>query len=500
MLVALVAGIAIVVAVGAGAALVLRRGSSGGGASSPDAAVAQLVSAVQRNDLLAVADMVPPDEREALPMLVKGLSGEVEKSGITGGVLPKLRASVDAAPAAELATDVDAVQVTGQVGIDLGAIRGEVGRLLGARRTEHPDHEFVLPGTPGGAAPGSREDAPPLRLIAIRQHGRWYVDPLLSAGDYLALRLGLPGGDFSQVDFHSGSGGTSPTDAMSRFLDALASEDPVAAADVAAPADERFLRVFAGALSSYVGRFQRTMAVSQVQLSDDGGGKVGVHGLTVTTGDPYRGSTTLSLHSTCVHWTQASGETSPDVCVPTENALRARLGLDLPELDVVEDGGSYRVDVLGSMTSLLAGMASQLDDDTLNGIVDRFEPFPPPASSIPAISVGTTLDGAYHGHLYRVFALHVTPRQRITLTPSQDATVQVSSSPTQSDSWCRALPGQPCSLTALPGVRELYVFVAWPWLTKSPECRAAFYGLDSLGTGCWWVPEGARYHVTIAAG
>lgn len=455
-LVALVVLGALVVAVGVVGVLVYRSSSgASGGAASSTGAVRSLVNALAAGDYVAAANVLPPDERSDLNDAVRKTVSLISRSRLTGtskvrGISVHL-ASVDSSP---LASDVEAVDVRG-------------GFTIGHSRYGYANH--------------------PLRLIALREDGRWYVDPLLSIWDYIATADNLPSGDYASVASSDAGGADSPEAAVSALASAIAAKDVAGAERVVAAPEARVLRVFGNAISDLLSRTNYQSTVSQLQLSDGGDGDVAFHGAQIDI-SRSSGDLRVDLNSRCADWT-SDGSSTREYCVLASNELRAKLGVDSFAFRTMKSGEGYRVEVLGTLGDLISRIAERLD----------------PAATLAAAASVDPVIAAQHGksqplpegvrtqvssdQSYAVYEFPVKRGEAVQYSSSDDQSTGLFLEDEHGhwvDPSALLRVGGVTDFMIAPsdGVAHLVVLAAPP-----PECSSSVYargGIPWLASGCWF--------------
>ena len=410
----LVIGVLVVAAVAAVAVFALGGSSSAsGGASSATEAVTKFQAALNRSDFLAALDLLPPDERQDMPDLFKALTSKAKESGTTHGGLPAVAAETTQQPPTTLGNDAEAVSVTGTLRFDVSRLDGDLHRVL-ATRGARDSREYVLPGTQGPNAPNGRGTLPAVRIVAIKQHGRWFVDPLLTVADYVTIRLNLPQGDYTSIATGSGQGGSSATAAVEQLIRGLSAQDASAVADVSSPAVERLLRVYGTAAGDLLRRSNTTFSVTNVDVADSGASGVVVRALDIQV-QSANFSPLVRVHSYCVNWTRSSGSTSPDICIPAPPGLRSELGLTYPMLHVEKTNAGYRVDLIGSLTELLKQATDRAQNTSIAGYLRSFIR---PSAEVKPAAIGKHLQGAFDGLFIHDYAVKVIAGSASPLHPT----------------------------------------------------------------------------------
>ena len=219
----LIAAVLAVAMIGGGAFLAFGAGSADGGADSPEAAFEQALAAVEAGDLVALAEVMEPAERETL---------------FDAGF-----AFLDAMVRLEvLADDFDASAVDGfdlsLAGVDLTVERPreDLARIyVGAGVLDASVDVADLPLgrrvldqlTPEQLAHSEREvdvlEPQEMPFVAVQRDGRWYLSYWYTAAENLRIQADAPLPD--PFDRPAAIGAASPEDAASRFLEEAARLD-----------------------------------------------------------------------------------------------------------------------------------------------------------------------------------------------------------------------------------------------------------------------------------
>jgi len=120
-----IASAVVLVGAGTGASLVLAGAGAGGGASSPAAAVQQMIDALNKSDVIGVLDNLAPGERNALEPGLEDIFGQLKRMGVLSSAadindITGLHISEQglAASTDQLTPDVAAVTVSGGTNSD----------------------------------------------------------------------------------------------------------------------------------------------------------------------------------------------------------------------------------------------------------------------------------------------------------------------------------------------------------------------------------------------
>lgn len=268
-----------------GAGFMVARGLGGdsGGASSPEAAVQQLVDAVNSEDPVGAADVLAPDEVSSLGEIVKLVEGRASSSGVGGEkrATSGLDLSIDDVElrTRELSDDVARVEVRrldatwSLTAADLGP----AGKRAASGDEKGTFDQDDLVRSVWDEERGDDREIDPF-VIAVRRNGGWYVSLTYTMAAYLADANGYDAGDFDSQP-RGLKGADSPEDAVVDFTNSLEKLDPDETLDTVSPAEFSVLWAYRDAIDEAID--EQTADGSSFELEvedqdlrvDDAGGR-----------------------------------------------------------------------------------------------------------------------------------------------------------------------------------------------------------------------------------
>ncbi|MGE0880449.1 MAG: hypothetical protein AB7L13_15865 [Acidimicrobiia bacterium] len=241
-----------------GGSLVVAKslaGSGGdGGASSPEAAVRQLVDAIADTDVLGMVDAVAPSERDPLRQPMIDSIGELKRIGLVSkdfslNKVPgaKVQVSDLEVETNELTDDIAAVRITG------GRLKGSVNAaaVAGSAMPDAPDES-----SDGSADLGDSN----IELATVKEGGSWYVSL------WYSVAFAATGGAENAPTFGQGvaaRGADSPEAAVRSMVDAVGDLNMRRAIELLAPDEAR-------ALHDYAPKFLPEVEEAAAGTKDDG--------------------------------------------------------------------------------------------------------------------------------------------------------------------------------------------------------------------------------------
>lgn len=249
-------------------ALRALTGGSVGGAASAEGAIEGFARAVGDEDALGALDFVAPDELAGMDDFVSSLLDDLGSEGIVGarpGEGLAVDFELDDVAVREYGEHVAFASVSFTMSVDTTALTGPVGAAL-------PDAVYSVTGTPSGFGvdrQGDDEDGGDdggglydFRIALVELDGRWYVSPMLTAGDLLTQQLDLPSGDFDIVGAEVGDSAGSSPEVVNRFFEAISARDTAQLGRVVGAGEGRFVRVFADAINELTYRISPDVSFS----------------------------------------------------------------------------------------------------------------------------------------------------------------------------------------------------------------------------------------------
>lgn len=299
-------GVALVVVV-----VLLVQGLAGenDGASSPEAAVNQMVAAAQKKDVAALIATVDPAEVVTLTELYETLDHDLAGSDtLTAGGGDGTQVGFGGLQMREerMGPDVVRVEVTSGLFhtlIKAGTLPG--GILESDRRVEL---DFASAGGPAGEG---------LYVMTREVDGRWYVSPTMTALQFLVDREELPPPDFGAATASTSSAApAAPGELMSSLAQAINDRDVSQLLDLVSSEEASAVRPYAAALqqllSSVGGSLEVQVTDSDFREHDLGSGLVRLE-LTHAAADAYIADeydsqqVSLNLNGFCVNVLSSEG-------------------------------------------------------------------------------------------------------------------------------------------------------------------------------------------------
>jgi hypothetical protein len=397
-------GLCVVVAVAVVAVRALMGGGTSGGASSPETAVTDLVTALNGDDFLAASSYIAPDEVPGLEKLVTGVQDGAKRTGITtGGSGVDLNLDLAVVDVEELSDDAALVTVEGTAELKDGESATELLRdwlPVGASgSTDELDIRSIDDRTVEPA------------VVVIRIDGGWYVSPLLSTAELVRAVLELPAGDFEQVAAPDdrGSGAESGEEAVTGLFEALADKDPDALAGALASGEARLVRVYQDAIEEVLD--DPVVQRYEIELDDvrTREGYIGDedHGVLVPQMDfevtdlEGGGRWSVALDGRCVEGRRLDvDEGTARSCALENDALRTRLGLESLPLAIVDADGGQRVSLTQTIGDLIRMFSTTLErNEILEATGAEY------TEEAQPITLGTPVEGEFAGSPFAVYEL-----------------------------------------------------------------------------------------------
>ncbi len=303
----------LVVLVGGGAlTYVAFSDSSESGASSPRAAVQQVIDDLQRADLIGVLDDLAPGERDALANPIrediaklkelKVLAASADPSSLSGFSFTTKDLTFGATPIT-VNDHVQIVQITGG-SVD---VRGDITKIPFTDRFR----KLTSVGSGTDTTASSHTDiTSPVRIATVQVGGRWYPSIFYTAADAMASRQ-LP----KASDAIVANGADSPEAIVRTTVEALLRGDVGAALQGVSPAELGAVHDYGGMLVNQTSAWPDTgVTIKTLDLTttpiSGGAVRVGLSKLEVTTPDGQQLS--ISIDKSCV--TASSGLPGGRLC------------------------------------------------------------------------------------------------------------------------------------------------------------------------------------------
>ena len=437
-LVLLVVGALALAAVGF--AVVRAVSGGGGGASSPEDAVADLAEAVGKEDPAAALAVMNPEEVLALGDLYT----DVEDRARALGYAPKgkalagvdLRLSGLRYKAVELGGDVAKVNVTGgtlRYDVTRSRLGRQVNRVIERNAandgSDDPDAPAPEPDERSGGSVPLADLAPPSEggptgspfLMAVKHGDGWYVSPMYTAAEYLVQAQDLPAGTFDDVDPGEATA-DSPEAAARALATALSEVDTDAAVAQLSGTELLALRSYRKALDEAV---QQAFDDSEVERP-----RADIDTVDFTTQELDDGSVEVSIAKAkgTARWTDPDGDQQADFewdgrCLRTsredaddsKNCITVdtrRFGITKAFVVATEEDGGWRISPVSTLLRYARMVLPRLDANLVSrllGIQDSVDP-------TGKATVGRAFDARLNDAGFAVYDLAVSADERFTVT------------------------------------------------------------------------------------
>jgi hypothetical protein len=367
----------VVAAAFVGFSLIRSVSGSGAGASSPEAAVQQLVAAVDREDPLGAVDIIVPDEVGALRAVAERLQRRAGDAGFTGG--GKAFAGVELAignPAfqvEELSDDVAKVVVTSgtlSVALDPTKAAARVRPLL-ERVSERVDLDERI--AVGYDDDGDERFIDPF-VVTVKRDGRWFVSWTHTVAQYLVEVFDLPSARFGDVQVPQASEAArkDPKAAFVELLEAGGSLDVDTALGLVTRKGLEGLWAHLDAVEDLAGEAEKYVQIDvdvdplEAEEQDLGGGRrkliirrlSGKVDVTGTEGERY--DVEFDLSGRCL---RLRGDVDDRECVPDE--FSELTGLDQAFVVMVKEDGVWRLDPMATVVEYAGILVDTVSEETV---------------------------------------------------------------------------------------------------------------------------------------
>ena len=382
-------GVLALVAVGVVGWLLLRSDeTAAGGAGSPEDVAAGFAAAMSNEDLLAASGFVSPLETPVLEELLVTLRDAAKEQGIAGlsaGDGLDVQLDLRADRVIELADGIARVELSMDLTMQ-GSPSGPVGELLSAAdvRIDERDVQDAL-------------DADELTIVVVEESGRWYVSPMLTAGEYAADALDLPSPRYDQaVAPDDERTATDEEGAVELVGEAIEERDSQLAAGAFAPGEARFVRVFGRAIDELLDRWEGDISFESLAMSEVDDGRWSIDHLELSAEPPDGYSISgVQIDDDCALLVRSYDV--DEVCLgdlgwPTEPFDPERL-----VLHTSRDGDTARIELMATLIDDAGQLAARVTRATLLGALD-LELLDSPV----ALTVDEPLDLSFTGDGYQV--------------------------------------------------------------------------------------------------
>ncbi len=419
---------------------------SGGGASSPEAAIEDLLAALEEEDPVAALAAMDPDEVEALGDVYESAADRATAIGFAPDTTTLGGADIALSGVTydveEIGDGVSKVTISdGEA--DLTVTTGDLGdptepglERPAAVDDEEPDDridgELTVDDLVVTNEDGDDEIDP--FVVTVRRGGGWYVSPLYTAAQYAVEALGLDAPTLPPPD--AGEGADDPEAAVRDLLVGAGDVDGEAIGDLAAGATGDAVRAYSGALEELVGRAgEDTSAdidVLETDVSDRaaGGQRVTVTRLegtlSYTDEDGDDQVAEVTWDGTCLDVDVRRQDDEGSSGSMTDGDQEGRVatsdlcltdgwegfGIDSLSVVAVEEDGSWRIDPLATLTDYAAAIVPELDGDTILRVLD----YPELAEPAASVAVGSPTEVDLNEAGYAVVTLDVEAGQGFTIS------------------------------------------------------------------------------------
>ncbi len=322
-----------------------------GGASSPEVAVEEFVSALASEDVFAAVGYIAPDEIDGASDVLDALLSKVD--GDTGGL----------ANGSDLAVELELVDVsTSMEGDNAAIVSFEVSGSIGSGETSGPV-SVALPSSASfsaddldGLYPGTGSE---VEVVTVKLGGNWYVSPMLSFGHLIVENGDLPSGDFDRVGTERRGGAQDPEEAVDNMFAAIEDRNADDLAESLGGGEGRFATVFSDAIDELFAEIGSDVGYTvDARTSAGDGDDVVLDDVEVSWFDAYS-SGSVEVKDDCIAAEDEYGDRDR-VCLLDELALTEDVDGTVELLTVKEDDG-WRVRLVPTITDVAARFVPALD-------------------------------------------------------------------------------------------------------------------------------------------
>ncbi len=426
----------------AGIGWYIVQGVSGesGGASSPEAAVESLVTAINQEDPTGAMAALAPDEVRTLADLLSEIEGRAQGAALAGESSPysgfdleitDVELSVE--ELSDNAARVDIDDATSEWQVDAAGLGTQVRPIATeGTYTGEVDRDDLTYADAFYDYDADREvevEVEPF-LIAVKRNGGWYVSPYLTAMAWLAEALGLPEGDFD-VDTAGLDAADTPEEALVELVDAADELDPEALQPYLPTNEFLLLAVYEDAIEDLVDEltennegFTLDVDDSSLRVDELSGGRKRVAieevsgDLETVDYDGYTESFEWEIDGLCL--TVTDFEDSREACLDdAEDAEELLDVLEFEELFVVveQDRGGWVVSPMATMIQYGTELLPKLSDPWIHLLLGIEQLAPADAEAI----IGEPTDVSINEAGYAVVTTAIEEGQRVLLTAEAHA-------------------------------------------------------------------------------
>ena len=393
-------GVVGLVAIGFLAIRFLAGGSDPGGADSPEAVVEEMVAAINAQDLLAVVDLMAPDELDGIDQLVEDGARYIDDLGLD----TLLDENADDDSAIDMVIDIEADRVDVSMEGDNAAIvsfvvSGDIEATGNEAMSDAIGEDEISFDSRdlGDSIPTRSGD---LEMIVVKLDGKWYLSPMLTAGHYIVEAAGLPAGEYDEIGGERDPGAHSPVEAVDALVEVINDPDGDALAAALGGGEGRVALAFRDAIDDAFAeidtgdlRYEVT-----VQTEDIGSGRVELEQVELRVAGELGDSATVTIEEDCLEF-RDNGEIVTDECLLDLLALPN--GSDLETtlwLDTVDEDGGRRVRIVPTITDVVGRFLTVIDDrQTLLFVTDSAQ-----RDEANVVGPGSDIEIDFDGQLYAV--------------------------------------------------------------------------------------------------
>ena len=392
----------------------LLGGSDTGGASSPEAVVKEMVTAINAQDPLAVVSLMAPDELDGFDTLVEDSIGYYRDLGLEA-LVDEVGGSDDIGVTIELEADRIDVRMEGDraaiVSFELDG-RVEIDGAEDSGLLEDNRFDFSSRDLEGALPNGSDE----VELIAVKLGGRWYASPMLTAGHYIVENSDLPPGEYDRIGEDRDPGANSAVEAVDALVDVVNDPDADDLAAALGGGEGRVAVAFRDAIDDGFREIDTgdVRYELSVRTEDLGDGRVELTELELSVRDDFS-SGTVTIEDDCVT-SREDGERPERECLLDALSIDGADELDTTLfLDTVDEDGGRRVRIVPTLTDVLGRFLRVFDDrQSLLFATDS-----PQLDEANTVEPGSDIEIDFDGQLYSVNEFQIVAGEAYNVTGSE---------------------------------------------------------------------------------
>lgn len=359
--------VAVVLTLGAGAFAAVSFAATEGSAS-PEAAVEELVAAVEQADVVGILESLTPGERDSLQPGLEGLAGELARLGV-------LEADFELGPVNGLGADVEGLQLSSApLGEGVSAVTVEAGTITTttdlAALPLGPLLRILLADAEPPADVMAEDLAGPdgSVIVAVEEGGRWHVSLWYTIAEAARRDSGKAAPAFGAGVAPRAA--DSPETAVSGAVDAALDLDAAGVIALLDPDEARALHDYAPLFLPDLDRAAQEAADAGYDLEldrldttvdrSDGSARVTVEGFAVSGRVPDEGAVSLAFDGACFTF-ESEVNGSREQCLDQMTPEGAGSDADDPRLQLTAvergDGEWYLSPTRTVLDGLVAGLA-----------------------------------------------------------------------------------------------------------------------------------------------